>query len=105
MGKDGFDLALFSRLFFVLILAVIIGSVFYQAIGGQKEDAEKAAEQMSAIISKAAVQCYALEGSYPSDVYYLAKYGVIFDDERFYYIYSNNFISNYMPEINVLTKE
>jgi hypothetical protein len=84
---------------------VIAGAVFYEAIGRKGESAQKAAEQMEGIIAKAAVQCYALEGSYPADVYYLSKYGVIFDDERYYSVYSTNFISNYMPDIQVIAKE
>jgi hypothetical protein len=98
-------LSLIGKLISISVLAVIVGAVFYESISKKEENSLRAAEQMESIISRAAVQCYALEGSYPGDVYYLAKYGVIFDEERYYYVYNTNFIGNYMPDIQVIAKE
>lgn len=55
-------------------------------------------------IKRAALQCYALEGSYPSDLKYLEdNYGIILNEERYFYQYEI-FASNIMPEIVVLEK-
>lgn len=52
-------------------------------------------------IRKAAVQCYALEGSYPPDIAYMKDhYGLQFDEGRYAYRYEV-FASNVMPEIEV----
>jgi hypothetical protein len=61
-------------------------------------------ETIEAAIRKAAVQCYALEGSYPPNIEYLEKnYGITIDKSRYYYYY-NIFASNIMPEIGVYDK-
>jgi hypothetical protein len=61
-------------------------------------------ETIEAAIQKAAVQCYALEGSYPPNIEYLQKnYGITLDESRYYYYY-NIFGSNIMPEIGVYDK-
>ncbi len=58
-------------------------------------------EMVVEAIRKAAVQCYALEGSYPPDIAYLkAHYGLQFDESRYAYRYEI-FASNLMPEIEV----
>lgn len=55
-------------------------------------------------IQRAALQCYALEGSYPPDLKYLeANYGIIINSDRYYYQY-DIFASNIMPEIVVFEK-
>jgi hypothetical protein len=56
-------------------------------------------ERLNAVkdaVQKAAVQCYALEGSYP-------HYGLIMDSKRFYYRYEV-FASNILPEIEVFER-
>lgn len=53
-------------------------------------------------VRRAAVQCYALEGAYPTEVSYLeANYGVAVDPERYRvdYIYIG---SNLMPDITII---
>jgi len=52
-------------------------------------------------IQKAAVQCYALEGSYPPDIQYMVDYyGLQFNDLQYACRYEI-FASNIMPEIEV----
>ncbi len=54
-------------------------------------------------IQKAAVQCYAIEGSYPSIKYLVDHYGLIINESAYYYHYE--FIaSNIMPVIAVYKK-
>lgn len=54
-------------------------------------------------IQKAAVQCYAIEGSYPPIEYLVAHYGLVINESAYYYHYE--FIaSNIMPVIAVYKK-
>lgn len=55
-------------------------------------------------LKRAAVQCYAIEGRYPPDSYYIeTHYGVIID-EADYNVYYEVFADNMMPEIQVLDR-
>jgi hypothetical protein len=54
-------------------------------------------------IKRAAVQCYALEGLYPSDFEYLKEHYAVRPDEGKYIIYYTYTASNLMPEIDVLS--
>lgn len=50
-------------------------------------------------MTRASVQCYAIEGRYPPSVEYLEEnYGVRIDRDR-YNVFYNGFASNVMPEI------
>lgn len=39
------------------------------------------------VVDEALMQCYALEGSYPYDINYLEKYGVVFNYQKYKYSY------------------
>ncbi|MDR1541359.1 MAG: hypothetical protein LBU32_25860 [Clostridiales bacterium] len=98
------DLNLASRIIFLTILGIVVGYAFFSMIKISEAKTQKQADRMEEIIKKAAAQCYALEGCYPEDLYYLSKYGVIFDDDAFYYRYNSSYIGNYMMEIDVVAK-
>ena len=87
--------------FTVVILAAVV--VFFGiAVNGAagKADSSSAATLKKAI-TRAAVQCYAIEGFYPPDVTYLEeKYGIIVDYNK-YIVEYNCFSSNYLPTIDV----
>ncbi len=54
---------------------------------------------------KAMVQCYAIEGSYPSDIAYLEdNYGLEYNHEK-YFIDYEVFGSNVMPNLEVYEKK
>ncbi len=56
-------------------------------------------------IKEAIVQCYALEGSYPPSIDYLAKnYGIIINRDRYIYHYEI-YVSNMKPVLSVILKE
>ena len=95
------DLVLLSRMIFVAVLVVLIGYLFYGMIEMSGNNPDKQAENFRQIIDKALVQCYALEGSYPADVHYLSKYGVLFLDDQFYYGYEI-FATNIKPDVVVV---
>lgn len=52
-------------------------------------------------IKKSSVQCYAIEGRYPSSVEYLVKnYGLQINEKK-YVVFYEGFASNIMPDITV----
>ncbi len=58
-------------------------------------------ELIEAAVRRSAVQCYAVEGSYPSDLEYLVEdYGLFYDSEN-YVIHYNSLGSNLLPQIRV----
>ena len=85
----------------VLALALIAGALFFTQVLGKRADAEalSLAEQS---IRRAAVECYALEGFYPTDISYLReRYGVAVDEERFI-VHYEYVAANLMPDVTVL---
>ncbi|MDR2088405.1 MAG: hypothetical protein LBP73_03510 [Clostridiales Family XIII bacterium] len=87
-------LALFlvALLLFVLAVSKIAGKSENEGIHLTEES-----------IRRAAVQCYALEGVYPSDFAYLKEHYAVRPDESKYIIYYTYTASNLMPEIDVLS--
>lgn len=66
---------------------------------------EEGAETLREGITRACVQCYAIEGRYPPSIDYLREqYGVQIDEER-YYVFYDGFASNLMPDITVIPAE
>ena len=102
--KKEFDLYLAARLFSMLIIAAAAGIAFAAVITMERENIGKQADRLQEVIKKAAIKCYALEGAFPEDIYYLRHYGVVFDNENFYFRYEMNGISNYMPDIYVIPR-
>ena len=97
------NLALAGRLIFLAVFAVLSGYILFNVREAGAERA-RAAERQTGAIMTALAQCYALEGSYPADIKYLSRYGVIFDDSRFYYYYETNGLGNYMPDVRAVAK-
>jgi len=61
----------------------------------------QAAESLKQEVVEAAVQCYAVEGVYPSDITYLVQnYGVRYNAARFSVVISTP-DSNLLPEVTV----
>jgi len=89
----------------LIILFGAIGSSAYFAIdqiaARQDLDQSKAIE---IVLTKAAIQCYALEGSYPADLYYLRDhYGIILNETKYFYFYETQG-SNILPKIMVIKR-
>ncbi|PNV62680.1 hypothetical protein C0033_06510 [Clostridium sp. chh4-2] len=89
---------LLSAVLFAAVLCIFwLGVSFFSA----KAD-EKGADTLRRGISRASVQCYAIEGRYPPSVAYLEEnYGIQIDESRYNVFYSG-FASNIMPEITVI---
>ena len=71
-----------------------VGALSFAGKAGQKGE-----ESLRRAVTRASVQCYAIEGRYPPSVEYLEEnYGVRIDRDR-YNVFYNGFASNVMPEI------
>ena len=88
---------LIKLIFFTLIvLAVVTGIKAYD-----RSSVERGRKIVSDSVIRAAVQCYALEGRYPSDVEYLrSHYGLSANEEK-YMIHYQFVGDNIMPDVTV----
>jgi len=88
------------------VIAILVLAFFLTALSNV--DKEKTSEdriQLEKATINAAVSCYAIEGSYPPSIEYLAEnYGLQIDTERFTVKYEL-YASNLMPDITVLVNE
>lgn len=82
----------------VALFSMAMGS-FSARAGSREEEALKRA------VTRATVQCYAIEGRYPPSVEYLEEnYGVQINRKK-YNVFYDGFASNVMPEINVIPRQ
>jgi hypothetical protein len=99
-----------KKLYTILILTVLICTGLFLGYRSfsRRADADLSDEAVTSIkeaIRSAALQCYALEGSYPSSLDYLKDhYGLNINEEDYYVVY-NAFAQNQLPEIRVVRKE
>ncbi len=88
-------------LLFVMIVVVVL-------IGVQNVSTSASTERLAAMeqaVRRAVVQCYAIEGRYPSNLDYLEEnYGLITDNDRYIYHYQV-YGSNLLPGIAVFAKK
>lgn len=68
-----------------IFMFTFIFSVFAPLIRFSDNSAERRYDLVLSMIDKALVQCYAMEGSYPTTIEYLTNYGFVLDNESFYY--------------------
>lgn len=65
---------------------------------------QQSATSVKAAVLRSAMQCYAVEGVYPTDLTYLEEhYGLIVNHNRYIIVYEA-FSSNLLPEVSVLAK-
>lgn len=86
MKKD-LDFNLISKTILSTIIFSTVVIVFLSVGKLDNSNSLKEEENIKKIINKALVQCYALEGSYPTSIDYLVKYGVLFNKEKYLYYY------------------
>ncbi|MDR1560225.1 MAG: hypothetical protein LBS84_11135 [Clostridiales bacterium] len=99
-----FDLNLTAKILNILIIGAAACLAIAALMRTAPDNAARQAGDLEEIIRKAAVQCYALEGAFPEEIYYLKNYGVVFNEDRFYFHYEFNGISNYLPNIYVVPR-
>lgn len=82
------------------ITVVLVLGTLYISNMGNKQGLQLTREAAT----RAAIECYAIEGNYPPDVSYMEKnYGLTYDHTK-YYIFYEVFASNIMPTIEVYEK-
>ena len=85
---------------FALLLAAAL--FFFGGVDRASEDEQKALVRDA--VRGALVTCYAVEGSYPTEVAYLKEhYGLAYDAER-YMVTIDAFASNIMPDVRVTVR-
>lgn len=85
----------------VLLVLIPLALLFASRFLGGRADTETL-ELTEQAVRRAAVQCYALEGFYPSSLDYLKDhYGVTVDEDRCFVAYQY-VAANLMPDITVL---
>lgn len=85
----------------LVVFCCILSAFVYAVSGISKRSVEEGAATLQNAIKRASVQCYAIEGRYPSSVNYLVKnYGIQIDEDK-YAVFYDGFASNIMPDITV----
>ena len=97
------DLKLTGMIIGMLVIASVLFSILSPANSFSANAESRQTKIIEEIIDKAMIQCYALEGSYPPNLDYLASYGVILDKEHFNY-YFEGIGKNVKPIIKVFEK-
>lgn len=104
MRRGRITSSLRGYVFLFAVLAVVLGLI---VSGLRKTDNSRSEETLRTTkdsLYRAAVSCYAIEGSYPATLDYLtSNYGVYIDEEKYYVDYVI-FAENLMPDITVLEK-
>lgn len=80
-----------------MVIGIFIGAISQLSV---RTDDQGALTLQNAI-QRASVQCYAIEGRYPSSVDYLVNnYGLQINEKK-YAVFYEGFASNIMPDITV----
>ena len=85
----------------VLLLLLLLGALALIFSDGGKGLDEGSAAAIREAVQRSALQCYAVEGAYPSDLQYLEdNYGLQVNKQDFYVTY-DAFASNLPPTVRV----
>ena len=88
----------------IFTLGMIFMVMYGLSVTGRASESE-GIRVLKESVTRAAVTCYAIEGSYPSDLTYIEEnYGVRIDRAKYEVRYSI-FASNIMPDIEVVLLE
>ncbi len=91
-----------NRLFFTFIASILLVVLVIFAVENLSIDVAKEQEVLiKNAVTRSAVQCYALEGAYPSDLQYLIdNYGFYYDQDN-YIVHFESLGGNLFPDIQV----
>ena len=85
----------------VLLLWLIIGPLSSRL---SRDVSEQSGQAVRDAVLRGAVQCYAVEGAYPSSLSYLEEhYGLVINHEKYIVSY-NAYASNLAPDVRVLVR-
>lgn len=109
MRKKRFKKGSHSRIISMILPLIIFAIIFALVAASLKTTSRSVGSEGVRIaeeaVRRAAVSCYAIEGSYPESYEYLIEnYGLAINTDR-YVVHYSIFASNLMPEITVISKE
>jgi hypothetical protein len=85
----------------VLLLALILGPISGQI---SRDLAQQSSQTVRDAVLRSAVQCYAVEGAYPSSLEYLEKHYGLVINHRKYIVSYDAYASNLAPNVRVLVR-
>jgi len=93
------------RKWLTLLISFIFIGIFFITINNMKMQLEvQESDRLESALKTAAINCYAMEGSYPDSAEYLINhYGIIIDESK-YHVFYEVFATNIMPDIRVYRK-
>ena len=92
-----------GRIIYIAIIGFVFCYLIFSMIRFDEGNGGRQAESVKQIIDKALVQVYALEGSYPTNIDHLTRYGVIIDKTKYIYHYDMIAI-NMKPSVIILAR-
>ena len=102
--REIFEIRLVGLLVMTAFVTVLLLNLMGSLSAFSSDNAGHQAQLTAELIDKAMVQCYALEGSYPPNLEYLAdNYGLMLYNERFIY-YFEPIASNIKPVVQVIPR-
>lgn len=88
----------------LLAAGLLLTSALWAMARVDRDLSGQGAQTLRNTVLRAAVQCYAVEGSYPEDLDYLTQnYGLRINDSRYLVVYEA-FAANQMPQVTVLER-
>ena len=91
-------------MFLIVLLLLCVLLIYCTGVISNHSTGEQM-KVLSDAVERSIVQCYALEGEYPTDIDYLQKnYGLSYDESKFTINYSY-VDSRTMPEVDIAVKE
>ena len=99
-----------AKLVMVLLILAVILSMVGPFLGFLNSYNQREEQVTTDAIDKALVQCFALEGSYPSDLQYLVdNYGLILNTDKYVYALQNDwgdeYMANFKPQVAITLRE
>ena len=85
-----------------VVLIAVCGLLTGRAAG--RDISAEAAASVKEAVERAALQCYVVEGAYPSDLEYLTENYGLAVNTRDFYIHYDAFASNLPPDVRVEPK-
>ena len=86
----------------VIFTAAVIAVIAAGLRGAEISSRAEGLRLLGEGVTRAAVQCYAIEGSYPDSVKYMEDHYGIYIDRARYAVHYEIFASNILPDITVL---
>lgn len=85
----------------VLLFGMLLGMFFYGFHSADQGLDQEDVRRVKQAVQKAALECYSIEGSYPTDIQYLKQHYGLYIQEEKYLIRYHYIGANIMPDTDV----